>query len=80
MAIGEQNAAGHLEWSPMMTGARMYGPGGSHTATSGPVDKSGYRDRGIRNAQRNALLARLAAMNASGTLSLGSIAPGGGLR
>ena len=59
-----------IQTNDYATGGNRYGALGSSTATTGPVDKTGYAERDRANLQRRALLQRLAAMNPSGTLNL----------
>lgn len=47
--------------NPYSAGEKIYG-GGRYFPTSGPVDKTGYRERDLRTqARRNAILRRLKA-------------------
>lgn len=64
MLGAERNPSlGTLSFNPYSAGRKIYGQV-SGSPTSGPVDKTGYaaRDQKLR-AKRNAILARMKAMN-----------------
>lgn len=72
--MAERNPFTHqFEHLPMaIGGGRKYGVTGSSTATSGPVDKAGYRERDRAAARRRALQTKLQAMGSPATLGVGT--------
>jgi hypothetical protein len=64
MAAGagyETGAGGGIEFNSFAAGPRRYGLGASTTATSGPVDKTGYLQREVRRkARQNAIQGMIA--------------------
>lgn len=51
-------------------GAKVYGLGGRHAPTVGPVDKTGYKNRDAEvKLKRNAMLRRLQAGNSKNYMS-----------
>lgn len=64
MAGAERNSIlGTYEFSPFAAGSKTYGQS-MMSPTSGPVDKTGYRDRDRRlRVRRNAILAKMKDVN-----------------
>lgn len=57
------------DYLPYVVGQRVYG-GGRLFPTSGPVDKTGYRERDLKHkARRQAMLNRLKAQQAGNFMS-----------